>query len=49
VLPKSKPEGLTFGSSGYATARDLVAELFDAKGRTKRLPAIRDALRPHLI
>ena len=29
ALAKSKPEGLTFGSSGYATASYMAAELFN--------------------
>jgi tripartite-type tricarboxylate transporter receptor subunit TctC len=32
---KSKPETLTFGSSGYATASYMAAELFNAKAGTK--------------
>jgi tripartite-type tricarboxylate transporter receptor subunit TctC len=35
ALAKSKPEGLTFGSSGYATASYMAAELFNAKAGTK--------------
>src|SRR6202047_702631 len=31
---KSKPEGLTFASSGYATASYMAAELFNAKAGT---------------
>jgi tripartite-type tricarboxylate transporter receptor subunit TctC len=31
ALAKTKPEGLTFGSSGYATASYMAAELFNAK------------------
>ena len=34
ALAKSKPEGLTFGSSGYATASYMAAELFNAKAGT---------------
>jgi tripartite-type tricarboxylate transporter receptor subunit TctC len=35
ALAKSKPETLTFGSSGYATASYMAAELFNAKAGTK--------------
>src|SRR6202158_97082 len=35
ALAKSKPETLTFGSSGYATASYRAAELFNAKAGTK--------------
>jgi tripartite-type tricarboxylate transporter receptor subunit TctC len=35
ALAKSKPESLTFGSSGYATASHMAAELFNAKAGTK--------------
>jgi tripartite-type tricarboxylate transporter receptor subunit TctC len=35
ALAKSKPESLTFGSSGYATASYMAAELFNAKAGTK--------------
>jgi tripartite-type tricarboxylate transporter receptor subunit TctC len=35
ALAKSKPEGLTFGSSGYATASYMAAELFNANAGTK--------------
>ena len=35
ALAKSKPETLTFGSSGYATASFMAAELFNAKAGTK--------------
>jgi tripartite-type tricarboxylate transporter receptor subunit TctC len=35
VLAKSKPESLTFGSSGYATASYMAAELFNADAGTK--------------
>lgn len=35
VLAKSKPETLTFGSSGYATASYMAAELFNAKAGTQ--------------
>jgi tripartite-type tricarboxylate transporter receptor subunit TctC len=34
ALAKSKPETLTFGSSGYATASYMAAELFNAKANT---------------
>ena len=37
ALAKSKPEGLTFGSSGYATASYMAAELFNEKAATKIL------------
>jgi tripartite-type tricarboxylate transporter receptor subunit TctC len=37
ALAKSKPESLTFGSSGYATASYMAAELFNAKAGTKLL------------
>jgi tripartite-type tricarboxylate transporter receptor subunit TctC len=37
VLAKSKPDSLTFGSSGYATASYVAAELFNAKAGTKIL------------
>jgi tripartite-type tricarboxylate transporter receptor subunit TctC len=37
ALAKSKPEGLTFGSSGYATASYMAAELFNARAGTKIL------------
>ena len=37
VLAKSKPESLTFGSSGYATASHMAAELFNAKAGTRIL------------
>ena len=37
ALAKSKPEGLTFGSSGYATASYMAAELFNEKADTKIL------------
>jgi tripartite-type tricarboxylate transporter receptor subunit TctC len=37
ALAKSKPESLTFGSSGYATASHMAAELFNAKAGTKIL------------
>src|ERR1700709_1408409 len=36
-LAKSKPESLTFGSSGYATASYMAAELFNAKAGTRIL------------
>jgi tripartite-type tricarboxylate transporter receptor subunit TctC len=39
ALAKSKPEGLTFGSSGYATASYMAAELFNAKAGT-RIPVV---------
>jgi tripartite-type tricarboxylate transporter receptor subunit TctC len=35
ALARSKPEGLTFGSSGYATASYMAAELFNARAGTK--------------
>jgi tripartite-type tricarboxylate transporter receptor subunit TctC len=35
ALAKSKPESLTFGSSGYATASYLAAALFNANAGTK--------------
>jgi tripartite-type tricarboxylate transporter receptor subunit TctC len=35
ALAKSKPESLTFGSSGYATASYMAAELFNANAATK--------------
>src|ERR1700736_5041704 len=37
ALAKSKPETLTFGSSGYATASYMAGELFNAKAGTKIL------------
>src|SRR5712671_4663113 len=37
AMAKSKPETLTFGSSGYATASYMAAELFNAKAGTKIL------------
>src|SRR5450631_3064691 len=37
ALAKSKPEGLSFGSSGYATASYMAAELFNAQAGTKIL------------
>jgi tripartite-type tricarboxylate transporter receptor subunit TctC len=37
ALAKSKPESLTFGSSGYATASYMAAELFNADAGTKIL------------
>jgi tripartite-type tricarboxylate transporter receptor subunit TctC len=37
ALAKSKPESLTFGSSGYATASYMAAELFNEKAGTKIL------------
>jgi tripartite-type tricarboxylate transporter receptor subunit TctC len=37
ALARSKPETLTFGSSGYATASYMAAELFNAKAGTKIL------------
>jgi tripartite-type tricarboxylate transporter receptor subunit TctC len=37
ALAKSKPEGLTFGSSGYATASYMAAELFNEKAGTNIL------------
>lgn len=39
ALAKSKPEGLTFGSSGYATASYMAAELFNARAGT-RIPMV---------
>jgi tripartite-type tricarboxylate transporter receptor subunit TctC len=36
-LAKSKPESLTFGSSGYATASYMAGELFNARAGTKIL------------
>jgi tripartite-type tricarboxylate transporter receptor subunit TctC len=36
-LAKSKPESLTFGSSGYATASHMAAELFNEKAGTRIL------------
>jgi tripartite-type tricarboxylate transporter receptor subunit TctC len=35
ALAKSKPESLTFGSSGYATASYMAAELFNQQAGTK--------------
>jgi tripartite-type tricarboxylate transporter receptor subunit TctC len=35
ALARSKPETLTFGSSGYATASYMAAELFNAKAGTQ--------------
>ena len=35
ALAKSKPDSLTFGSSGYATASYMAAELFNAKAGTQ--------------
>ncbi|MGH6643693.1 MAG: tripartite tricarboxylate transporter substrate binding protein [Bradyrhizobium sp.] len=35
ALAKSKPDTLTFGSSGYATASYMAAELFNAKAGTQ--------------
>jgi tripartite-type tricarboxylate transporter receptor subunit TctC len=35
ALAKSKPEGLTFGSSGNGTASHMAAELFNQKAGTK--------------
>jgi tripartite-type tricarboxylate transporter receptor subunit TctC len=35
ALAKSKPDSLTFGSSGYATASYMAAELFNAKAGTR--------------
>jgi tripartite-type tricarboxylate transporter receptor subunit TctC len=35
ALAKSKPESLSFGSSGYATASYMAAELFNANAGTK--------------
>jgi tripartite-type tricarboxylate transporter receptor subunit TctC len=37
ALARSKPESLTFGSSGYATASYMAAELFNANAGTKIL------------
>jgi tripartite-type tricarboxylate transporter receptor subunit TctC len=37
ALAKSKPESLTFGSSGYATASHMAAELFNEKAGTQIL------------
>jgi tripartite-type tricarboxylate transporter receptor subunit TctC len=37
ALAKSKPESLSFGSSGYATASYMAAELFNTKAGTKIL------------
>ncbi len=37
ALAKSKPESLTFGSSGYATASFMAAELFNANAGTRVL------------
>jgi tripartite-type tricarboxylate transporter receptor subunit TctC len=37
ALAKSKPESLSFGSSGYATASHMAAELFNAQAGTKLL------------
>jgi tripartite-type tricarboxylate transporter receptor subunit TctC len=37
ALAKSKPESLTFGSSGYATASYMAAELFNAQAGTRIL------------
>jgi tripartite-type tricarboxylate transporter receptor subunit TctC len=37
ALAKSKPESLTFGSSGYATASHMAAELFNQKAGTQIL------------
>jgi tripartite-type tricarboxylate transporter receptor subunit TctC len=37
ALAKSKPDSLTFGSSGYATASYMAVELFNAKAGTKIL------------
>jgi tripartite-type tricarboxylate transporter receptor subunit TctC len=39
ALAKSKPETLTFGSSGYATASYMAAELFNAKAGTN-IPSV---------
>ena len=56
ALARSKPESLTFGSSGYATASYMAAELFNDNAGTKILSvpyqggsnqAVSDALRPH--
>lgn len=35
AVAKSKPDGLTFGSSGYATASYMAAEMFNARAGTK--------------
>jgi tripartite-type tricarboxylate transporter receptor subunit TctC len=35
ALAKTRPEGLTFGSSGYATASYMAAELFNEQAGTK--------------
>ena len=37
-LAKSKPDTLTFGSSGYATASYMAAELFNTKAGTQIVP-----------
>jgi tripartite-type tricarboxylate transporter receptor subunit TctC len=37
ALAKSKPDSLTFGSSGFATASHMAAELFNEKAGTKIL------------
>jgi tripartite-type tricarboxylate transporter receptor subunit TctC len=37
ALAKSKPESLTFGSSGYATASHMAAQLFNEKAGTRIL------------
>jgi tripartite-type tricarboxylate transporter receptor subunit TctC len=37
ALAKSKPESLTFGSSGYATASHMAAQLFNEKAGTRLL------------
>jgi tripartite-type tricarboxylate transporter receptor subunit TctC len=37
VLAKTKPDSLTFGSSGFATASHMAAELFNEKAGTKIL------------
>jgi tripartite-type tricarboxylate transporter receptor subunit TctC len=37
ALAKSKPESLTFGSSGHATASQMAADLFNEKAGTKIL------------
>jgi tripartite-type tricarboxylate transporter receptor subunit TctC len=37
ALAKSKPDSLTFGSSGYATASHMAAELFNERAGTKIL------------
>jgi tripartite-type tricarboxylate transporter receptor subunit TctC len=39
ALAKSKPESLTFGSSGYATASHMAAELFNTQAGT-RIPTV---------